>query len=269
MAKKSDPVGKMAKKLRELSEHNVGPNDHYPWITCQEFHSYGTRVRARFGTVGRFLHLLSYLEFKHFLCIASDPDVIDARDQVPLLPLERTQKIAEVLNVKHPGVQICGEPLVMSTDLVVTRRVNGVLERTAYTVKPSQKTKSSIYKAKLAIEREYWESQRPPVTLVEVSEKELTYARVRSADWILQATWPNFLAELENDTRIEVALRLRRRLGADHEMLTIEAAAVDAAMGLEGGTAVDVARWMLATRKWTAQPGTAPFPDRPLVLEFS
>lgn len=269
MPRKSDPIEKMAEKLREIEEYRTGPNDHYPWLTTQEFHSYGTRVRARFGTVNRFLHLMSYLEFKHFLCVAVDPDVVDIRDQVPLLPLERTEKIAAVLDVKHPGVQICGEALVMSTDLVVTRKVKGGVERTAYTVKPFEKTKSDIYKAKLRIEREYWAAQKPPVALIEVSEKNLTYDRVRSADWILQATWPNFLSDLENEGRLEVAFRLRRRLTEEHDMLTLEAEIVDNDMALEGGTSVDVARWMLATRRWVARGDTAPFPDRPLILESS
>ncbi len=45
---------------------------------------------------------------------------MDIREQFPLLPIEETIIIAEELGIKHPTDPNTGEPVVMTTDFLVT-----------------------------------------------------------------------------------------------------------------------------------------------------
>ncbi|MGP7816533.1 TnsA endonuclease N-terminal domain-containing protein [Niallia sp. 01092] len=46
--------------------------------------------------------------------------IVDIREQFPLLPIEETIIIAEELGIKHPTDPNTGEPVVMTTDFLVT-----------------------------------------------------------------------------------------------------------------------------------------------------
>lgn len=250
---------------RALEKRGSGTGAGYqPWVTVHDFHSRGVRVRARCALTGRMHFLLSNLEFTAFIWLLSDPTVTDIQEQYPLLPLKATLQIAEEMKLVHPGLYLGDDPTVMTTDFLVTRKADGKETKTAYTVKKMGATQSHHFKRKFRIEERFW--QDLGVTLKTLTEHDIPFAAVRSAEWILQAGWPFFLADVSFERRLEIAREVAARCTGSEDMLADVAAQVDATLNLEEGTALDVVRWMLVERRWVVQPGEQPFPDQPLRL---
>lgn len=70
-----------------------------PWVTIQDFHSSGRVSRIRGIKTNRQHEFLSDLEHNYFYLLEFAENVIDIREQFPLLPLEDTLLIAKELGV--------------------------------------------------------------------------------------------------------------------------------------------------------------------------
>jgi len=92
----------------------------------------------------------------YFYMLDYSSNVIDIREQFPLLPLEQTQDIAEELVVKHPADPHTKEDIVMTTDFLITINCNGKAVNIARTLKPESELDKVRTLEKLEIEREYW-----------------------------------------------------------------------------------------------------------------
>jgi hypothetical protein len=91
------------------------------WLRVQDVPSKGRIHRIKGCKTGRVHHLLSDLEAKVFYAFDFSLSVIDIREQFPLLPLEDTLAIAEECGVPHPTDPRTKHPVVMTTDLLVTK----------------------------------------------------------------------------------------------------------------------------------------------------
>jgi hypothetical protein len=133
--------------------------DYKPWLTIQDVPSLGLVHRIKGSKHGRVHHLMSNLERDYFYLLDWAEDVVDIREQYPLLPIEETSKIAEACGVKHPTDPATRNPVVMTTDFVVTMLRDGRRWVQARTVKPSTQLNSRRVLEKLEIERRYWEAR--------------------------------------------------------------------------------------------------------------
>lgn len=69
------------------------------------------------------------MERNHFYLTEYSDFVVDIREQFPLLPLEETIVIADELGIKHPTDPKANEPIVMTTDFLLTMdKGQGVFE---------------------------------------------------------------------------------------------------------------------------------------------
>ncbi len=113
--------------------------------------------------IERMHHLLSDLERAYFLVCEFSEDVVDIREQYPLLPLESTQAIARAIGVRYPKYKNTSVPLVMTTDFLLTvKQPNGDLKSVARTIKYQQDLEgkdSARTLEKLEVERRFWMSQ--------------------------------------------------------------------------------------------------------------
>lgn len=110
--------------------------------------------------VERIHHLLSDLERAYLLVCEFSEDVVDIREQYPLLPEESTQAIAKAIGVRYPRYKSTALPLVMTTDFLLTvRQPNGDFKSVARTIKYQQDLNSLRTLEKLEIERRFWMSQ--------------------------------------------------------------------------------------------------------------
>ena len=105
----------MARKFRNIDDfqrhlknkYGVGEREMYkPWFTVKDVkNNKAFRKEINGVTVPRKYHFLSSLEYMLFLVMDFRNDVIDIREQFPLLPLSLSRKIALQLGVEHPTVR--------------------------------------------------------------------------------------------------------------------------------------------------------------------
>ncbi|MGU7859640.1 TnsA endonuclease N-terminal domain-containing protein, partial [Streptococcus suis] len=81
------------------------------------------------------------------------------QEQYPLLPIEETIIIANELGIKHPTDLKSGEPIVMTTDFLVTTRNNTEVKKFARTLKYKNELMDKRVLEKFEIERVFWERQ--------------------------------------------------------------------------------------------------------------
>lgn len=137
--------------------------DYVPWLRVQDVPSRGRSHKIPGVKVDRMHHFLSDLERSYFLVAEFSEDVVDIREQYPLLPLPRAQAIASAIGVRYPMYPRTKQPCVMTTDFLLTVRTpDGSLKSIARTVKYQsdllgEGSKRTI--EKFAIERRFWQSQ--------------------------------------------------------------------------------------------------------------
>ncbi|MBD2088830.1 TnsA endonuclease N-terminal domain-containing protein [Microcoleus sp. FACHB-1515] len=129
--------------------------DYKPWLTGQDVSvdSFSVRIKI-LEPSGRRYEALSLLEADYFKILSWLPNVVELREQYPLLPLETTQEIARKLGVEHPSFE--GEPIVMTTDALISLQGSIGIFDVARAVKPSKKLGDPRVIEKLEIERHYW-----------------------------------------------------------------------------------------------------------------
>lgn len=138
----------------------TNPKDYVPWIKTREFtRGEGTRYCIKDFYNGRPIHLMSGLEKDYFLITRWNNKVLEVFEQVPLLPLELTQKISKECGYLHPKNPKTSEDIIMTTDfLILVKRDDGSVEWFARAVKPKKELKKKRIREKLDIEFRYWKN---------------------------------------------------------------------------------------------------------------
>lgn len=145
-------VEKLIKEGRGQGEFG----NYHPWMTVHDLSSSGYKVRVSGNTVNRIHHLFSKNEYNYFLILDFSPDVIDIREQYPLLPLEETFDISLEIGVPHPRDVKTKELLALTTDFLITVRGSNRVWYVPRTVKPASKLDNKRVIEKFEIERRYW-----------------------------------------------------------------------------------------------------------------
>lgn len=129
-------------------------SEYKPWITIQEVPSMGRASRIKGIKTNRQHDFLSDMERNYFYYLDYSDQVIDIREQYPLLPLEETVLISEELGIKHPTHPDTGEYIVMTTDFLITLN-NGT--DVARTIKSKDELSNRRVIEKFEIEKAYWD----------------------------------------------------------------------------------------------------------------
>ena len=163
--------------------------DYKPWLRVQDVPSAG-RSRKVLGTkIARPYHLLSDLEFAYFIVLEFSENVLDIREQYPLLPVDDFLAIAEAKGIRYPKYAGTDLPFVMTTDFLVTYRTStGNTQLAARTVKyssdlqPSRKLERTLQK--FEIEKTGWNDQGIDWGIV--TEQSLNPVLVENLQWLRQ-----------------------------------------------------------------------------------
>ncbi|GIX59419.1 hypothetical protein BPADB04_44490 [Bacillus paranthracis] len=156
--------------------------DYQPWLKIQDVSSLGRSTRLKGIKTGRQHELLSDLERNYFYLTEFSDVILDIREQFPLLPQEETIIIAEELGIKHPADPKTGDPIVMTTDFLLTvDKGQGVFE-VAHTIKMKDKLLEERVLEKFEIEREYW--KRRSINWATVTEEEIHKTMARNISYI-------------------------------------------------------------------------------------
>ncbi|GLH41363.1 transposase [Pseudomonas atacamensis] len=134
-----------------------------PWLRVQDVPSIGRSHKIQGVKIDRIHHLLSDLERSYFLVCEFSEDVVDIREQYPLLPTEHAKAIATSIDVRYPRYPRTTLPYVMTTDFLLTvKDLNGNFRSVARTVKYRSDLVGKGSKRtleKLEIEKRVWQSQ--------------------------------------------------------------------------------------------------------------
>ncbi|MBO0992592.1 TnsA endonuclease N-terminal domain-containing protein [Bacillus sp. SD088] len=143
------------KKLKNGRGQGIGIN-YKPWLNIQEVSSLGRSTRLKGNKIPRQYEFLSDLERNYFYLLEYSDSVVDIREQFPLLPIEETLLISDELGIKHPRDPKTQEPIVMTTDFVVTTKGQKNTD-VARTIKYKNDLADERVLEKFEIERVYWE----------------------------------------------------------------------------------------------------------------
>ncbi|WP_407271810.1 TnsA endonuclease N-terminal domain-containing protein [Radiobacillus sp. PE A8.2] len=195
------------KKIAKYIKEGRGSGEfssYHPWLTIQDVRSDGRSHRIKGNKTNRVHHFFSDLERNYFYLLEWADDVIDIREQFPL-EREETYAIAEEKGIKHPVDPKTGTPIVLTTDFMVTRKIDGNIEYVARTVKPNQLLNDERTIEKFEIEREYWE--RKGIDWGIVTEKEMPIEFIKNIMWVHSAST---LENEEEEYLVDVMLELLR-----------------------------------------------------------
>src|SRR5436309_2818870 len=106
-----------------------------PWLNIQDVPSEGRSHRPKGWKTHRIHQLLSDLELKFFYHLEWTEDVLDIREQYPILNREETIQIAEEKGINHPKDNKTGTPIVMTTDFLITIRLSNEIKYLARSIK--------------------------------------------------------------------------------------------------------------------------------------
>jgi hypothetical protein len=140
------------------NKYGVGEGKSYkPWLRVQDVKSQGVRSQILGLKTSRVHHTLSSIETEFFYLVEHCDSVIDIREQFPLFPINLSIKIAKSLGIKHPAHPKTDVPIIITTDFLLTKKINDKVVFEAISVKPENKSDNERVLEKLEIERVWWE----------------------------------------------------------------------------------------------------------------
>jgi hypothetical protein len=96
------------------------------------------------------------MERNYFYILEYSDNVIDIREQYPLLPIEDTISIANELGISYPRHPEIGEDIIMTTDFLITVSTEGGVKEVARTIKSKDDLLDKRILEKFEIERVFW-----------------------------------------------------------------------------------------------------------------
>jgi len=179
--KRDTTKDKIQKLIKGGRGQGIG-QEYQPWLLIQDVPSLGRATRLKGIKTNRQHEFLSDMERDYFYILEYSDNVIDIREQFPLLPLEETLLIAKELGIKHPTDPRTNEPIVMTTDFLVTTNINGRCMDVARTIKCQDDLINKRILEKFEIERKYWEKQGIDWGIV--TEKEINKTLAQNISYV-------------------------------------------------------------------------------------
>ena len=115
---------KYEKYLKEGRGKGVG-KDYKPWATIHDLPSKGLSSRTPGWKSNRVYHFLSLNELRCFFLLDWADDVVDIREQFPLIDFEDAIKIAEKSNIKYSIDTKSKMPYILTSDFMITVKKAG------------------------------------------------------------------------------------------------------------------------------------------------
>ncbi len=174
--------------LRSLRNgYGLGSGANYkPWLRVQDVSSKGLSAKIQGIKTQRCHHTLSQNETAFFYLAEYADAVVDIREQFPLLPLEFSNKIANILDIDHPRVPKTKELNVMTTDFVLTKSVHEKIKYEAYCIKPEDALRNERVLEKIELERIWWQLLGVKFKIFTCTELHRTQAD--NIEWITNPT---------------------------------------------------------------------------------
>ncbi|MDC3424315.1 TnsA endonuclease N-terminal domain-containing protein [Aquibacillus sp. 3ASR75-11] len=215
-------------------------SNYKPWLTIQDVPSSGRAHRIKGWKTNRIHHLLSDLERNYFYLLEWADEVIDIREQYPL-NREKTLKISEKKQIKHPIDTTSQTPIVFTTDFFITLRKGKNISYVARTIKPSDNLNDNRIIEKFEIEREYWDEMKVDWGIV--TEKEIPSDTVKNIGWLHSS------GEMTDSLDRQLISDYYHYLQTCTKTISESLRHFDKTYHLEQGSALSLFKHLLATKK--------------------
>lgn len=162
--------------------YGLGKGSNYkPWFRVQDVPSRGQSAKIRGIKTQRTHHTLSLSETQLFYISEFSDNVVDIREQFPLIPLSLSVKIAKEIGVEHPRIPHTGQLNVITTDFLLTCIKSGQTSYIAFNVKPEDEVNNLRVLEKVDIENQWWKLLG--VDFKEFVPNELTRIQSANISW--------------------------------------------------------------------------------------
>lgn len=236
--------------------------DYNPWLHVQDVASDGRAWRIKGWKTGRDHHLFSNHERNLFLIFDWSRIVVDIREQFPL-PLDITREIAKQTGIRYPTDRE-KNPVVLTTDFLVTLSTpTGNIDE-ARTFKPSSQLQAQRVIEKLEIERIYWQQENIDWGII--TEREIPETLVKNIAYIHSHYDISDRLSLPQNELYDISETLTSIVAQNDMPLRVAARVCDEQLGLQRGDSLTVARHLLATRQWCVDMNIPIEPGKPLTL---
>ncbi|MFS0756117.1 TnsA endonuclease N-terminal domain-containing protein [Noviherbaspirillum sp. 1P10PC] len=164
---------------------------YHPWLRVRDVPSIGTSGNPKGIKVSRIYHLLSTPERVFFHLLDRQPNVIDIREQFPILHLNETQSICSELGIRHTRRGPYPEPFTL--DFFVTRQTPLGVVFQARSIKTPEHAADPNVRLRLAVEHIWCQAHGIDWKLIDTSGftgnllSTLTFMR----GWSVQRYIPN------------------------------------------------------------------------------
>ncbi len=250
------------RKIKDGRGQGEGEN-YKPWLMVQDVPSDGFVHRIQGNKINRTHHLMSNGELSLFLILDFISRVLDIREQYPLLPLEETMEIAANLGIRHPTIPGTEQPIVMTTDFMVTVSKNQATEFAPLTFKPVNQLSDIRILEKLEIERIYYQRRGHKLQIVTPAEiPKPLFNNLNHLHSYFRWSDRNIS---EQDFSIASQLLTNRVLNEQIPLRSITSDC-DKRIGLPAGTSLSIAQHLIATRQWIVDLTIPLNPGKPLAL---
>ena len=222
----------------------------------------GRAWRIKGWKTGRDHHLFSNHERNLFLIFDWSRIVVDIREQFPL-PLDITREIAKQTGIRYPTDRE-KNPVVLTTDFLVTLSTpTGNIDE-ARTFKPSSQLQAQRVIEKLEIERIYWQQENIDWGII--TEREIPETLVKNIAYIHSHYDISDRLSLPQNELYDISETLTSIVAQNDMPLRVAARVCDEQLGLQRGDSLTVARHLLATRQWCVDMNIPIEPGKPLTL---
>jgi hypothetical protein len=240
-------------------------SEYKPWLTIHDVPSIGVVTRILGWKTNRLHHYLSeHYELAHHYQMEWSEDVIDIREQYPLLPLEKTLYIAEKLGIKHPVDPKTKHPIVMTTDMLLTVKKGDELHFVAHSIKPASTLNKRVIE-KLQIEKQFFKDMG--ISWALITEKQINYDLVRNVEWLHSARTLNGQVHLTSEQVNEIEPRLYEAIQKGGKPLAKVTLELDFICNFPMGTCIQLVRYLIANRFWVVDMAKRILPTtKPLII---
>lgn len=271
----------MARKRIKLTDKKIeamilegrgqGEGDNYkPWITVQDLSSLGRCTETVGWKTGRLHNLLSKLETQYFLQLEWSDNVLDIREQYPLISgqkgYDETLEIARLIGLKHPIVPTTKIPNVMTTDFLITLSYEGKKILIARTLKYSKELSNLRTIEKFEIERLFWVKRNIDWKIV--TEKQINQALVFNVEYVHKCKTLLGREHITYEIINEVEEYLRTNKLFQQATLADLTSESDYYFGIKEGSSLFIFRYLVANKIWEIDMNYKIRTDKPIKIKY-
>lgn len=239
---------KFERFLKEGRGKGEGKN-YNPWLHMQDFPSQGrvTRYPGPGWKTNRTHQLFSDNEKRSILLFGWSDIVVDIREQYPLLEYEETIKIAEKAGIKYPLDNKSRFPWVLTTDFLLTVKLDNKPVLLARTFKEAHELDDSRIHDLFEIEKRYWRVRGVDWGII--TEKQIPRTFIDNIEWLDSAYHAIFM-EFSNEDIYEISETLKHYLAEMKDFQIKQVCTrLDLDMNIKAGTSLTLLRRLIAHKQ--------------------